>query len=670
MQNVNQIVKDDPFVKLIQKENFMGWIYSIDYDKALIMTNDLWKADVLGVPHNCFLLAASFDPDAYSAAIEAEQEIILLRVVGSCKLPQDDDMVRTKIDHFQQQTGIFEGKDYDHLTRNQVQFGGLECRVIGTFYKRDGHLRLGSDLESFATATRLNVYRPRKTALETIVNYIDPIRKNRAIEEAKQLGIQDVIAPFQVGTIRYTSTDRLHSHDTSELVPVKIQPSDFLARRTAVLGMTRTGKSNMVKQTVAVVKRVADESGVNIGQIIYDLNGEYANANQQDKGAIADVYPQATVRYRMLKTEGFEELQNNFYVQLNEGFSIIRRVIKEQKNDTQGDVEVFLNTSLDQPEPEERSAFSRWRVRVAAYRAMLFRADFPAPEDCTVKFKANKDVLQAVEKEAGKSFKNPASGLTLHDAVEWFLAARQANIQEPLKSSSSGKDWLDNDTIAILNMMAKKNSSGTFIKGYSILADARNYHSPRRNQEVGNEIYQHLLNGKIVILDLSVGEPTLRQRISDQIAYDIFSKSMATFVKDKNPPNIVVYIEEAHNLIGKTEELTKTWPRLAKEGAKYRIALVYATQEVSSIHPNILSNTENWFVTHLNNEREIRELTRFYDFADFGRSLIRAQDVGFARVKTLSSPFVVPVQIDLFDPQLEIQRQATLSPTNQQGVLL
>jgi Predicted ATPase len=160
-----------------------------------------------------------------------------------------------------------------------------------------------------------------------------------------------------------------------------------------------------------------------------------------------------------------------------------------------------------------------------------------------------------------------------------------------------------------------------------------------------------LLNGKIVILDLSVGDPTLRERISQQIASDIFNKSMTTFVEGKLPPNIVVYIEEAHNLIGKDLDLTDTWPRLAKEGAKYRIALVYATQEVSSVHPNILANTENWFISHLNNDREIRELSRFYDFGDFGRSLLRAQDVGFTRVKTLSSPFVVPVQIDKFDPQ-------------------
>ena len=159
--------------------------------------------------------------------------------------------------------------------------------------------------------------------------------------------------------------------------------------------------------------------------------------------------------------------------------------------------------------------------------------------------------------------------------------------------------------------------------------------------------------GRIVILDLSVGEATLRDRISEQIARYIFTQSMLAFVEGNVPPHVMIYVEEAHNLIGKNIPLSETWPRIAKEGAKYRIGLVYATQEVSSVHGNILANTENWFVTHLNNESEISVLAKFYDFSDFSKSLMRAQDVGFARVKTLSRPVVVPVQIDIFDPTPE-----------------
>lgn len=658
MSIIDQL-NDDSLVRLVQTGNEVGRIYSIDYENALVLTNDLWKRKVNGVPQNAFLLATNIIPENYSKQKDFDKEIILLRVIGSCKLPQDDDNIRTKLDLIQDSTSFNPDgtSGFDKLTQNMLQFSGLQCRVLGTFYMKNQELQLGSDIENFSASLTQKVYMPKGSALETIVNYVDPIRKNKSKADFKALGIETEVKPFPIGTVRYTSSDRLQRSQKEDFVSVEIQPSDFLARRTAVLGMTRTGKSNMVKQTVSVVKDISDKSNLPIGQLIFDINGEYANANNQDNGSISDVFKEECVRYRMIKCPGFKNLLNNFYEQIPDGFSIICDQIKNDGNAGSGDIQNFMTMSFDEPDQNDRSLHYRWEVKIAIYRCLLYKADFELKnkEQYRISFPVNQDIRNQVENGITQDFnieelRGGRIKLPIEKATKWFLSAREANRNSPLRSTSRN-DWLDGDCIAMLNMLAQKNDQNAYIRGYRILKNAKEYHScERAGLEVYEEIYDNLEKGKIVILDLSVGNSRLRNKISEDLARSIFNKSMNTFTKAMTPPNIMIYIEEAHNLIGKKMDLNDPWPRLAKEGAKYKIGLVYATQEVSSVHPNILANTENWFVTHLNSEKEISELSKFYDFSDFSKSLIRAQDVGFARVKTLSSSYVIPVQIDKFDP--------------------
>ena len=113
----------------------------------------------------------------------------------------------------------------------------------------------------------------------------------------------------------------------------------------------------------------------------------------------------------------------------------------------------------------------------------------------------------------------------------------------------------------------------------------------------------------------------------------------------------LVYVEEAHNLLprGSSKDvLSSVWARAAKEGGKMNLGMVLATQAPSSVLPEILSETDNWFISHLNSDNEARVVERYFDFAHFIPQIRRVSEPGFIRLRTLSSGYTVPVQLDRF----------------------
>ena len=463
--------------------------------------------------------------------------------------------------------------------------------------------------------------------------------------------------------MRYSSTLRRAKKSEEEKptnIPVNINIEDFISMKTAIFGMTRLGKSNTMKIIATAVFHYAIESSVKIGQLLFDPAGEYTYINPQDNTALSQLGSDYVSRFKYGKTEeetDFKPLSLNFFEDSNiEGiWAMIKNHVSKK------DAEYFKSfVSADVVGPsEESSNFSekyRSAIRRAALYATLKKAGFKVPKNFKTVININKKVLEKINEilEDDSEFKTwGKSNITLDDKniEKFFDTIADLNKADPnLLKSTTGKSWIDTDLSAILNVYkAPKGRTG-----FNVLRSLRVFHTPYTKEDYVKKILNELKDGKIVIIDLSKGDENTLQFLSERIINGILEDASGIFIQNKEMDKIQIFIEEAHRLFSRTrfEKPSESDPyvRLAKEAAKYKIGLIYATQEVTSVDSQVLANTSNWIVTHLNNHKEVKELSKYYDFEDYYNQIISSEDVGFARIKTRTGRYIIPTQIDLFSP--------------------
>lgn len=662
MQEVQNLAIVDIFKEAKKPDLFIGRPFYLDFDKAYLLITDAWKEKVGGIPQGTFILAF------YENENDDVDECLLLRAIKPAKLPTDNDVIASMVEYYKDNLKTSGKKSQlDDFTKYTFSFSGLECRILGTFF-RDGNrkIQFGADVENYYSAHNYVAYKPVGDILEQIVNFRDG---NTSIGSTTD---------YRIGKIRYSSSRRFQETHTD--VPVYVSPSDFLGKRTALFGMTRTGKSNTVKKIIEATTEISNKAtqtcanasttsaidnvkqfnddGIpkyKAGQIIFDMNGEYANANLQDEGtAIFEKYSNITTRYSVLDKPGFKVLKVNFFKEIAVGFELICSLLADESGDY---IKSFISIDLEEPENKFGSSHTRWERKVAVYQCCLKAAGFTIPKNHKVKFQGHRDINSLIM--TGKTI-DPSSSITLDDATAfWTWVADHQDDQFFLNyRAQNGHDWIDEDLKALLVFLTRKRnlSGAASLSGFRKLVPLKDYHTIQSDTSFETDIVGCLRRGEIVIIDLSQGDPVIQQTFAEKICLSVFRNSMDNFVNNRPNNFTQFYFEEAHNLFPQKDDkdISRIYNRIAKEGAKLNIGLIYATQEVSSISSNILKNTQNWFIAHLNNDDELKEIKKFYDFEDFCDSLIRyssGSDKGFIRMKTYSNAFIVPVQVDRFTAQ-------------------
>lgn len=488
--------------KQYDQMRFVGYVLDIGYEEVRVITADPYKKAVGGVPRGSFLIMAPANMNGLMP------HFTLLRVSGTAPTPLSNDVQQTYFELHKKSM-----PELDVFTRGELQWGALSTQVLGMFYADPNNamkMAFSGDVNNVVSAHNYKVYAPDFKLLNLIVN--------GTVREQHQ---------HILGKLRLTEC-QLPFHNKPQLeVDAKISIEDFKGFRTAMFGKTRLGKSNVVKLIAQGIIETT-KSDHSVGQLIFDINGEYANDNPQDGNkSLRSAYEGYCSVFALTQRPNTpsKPLRLNFFEQPDATITVLKNLLE---NSNFSAIYVKNFSSVEMPSIAEIQGLpvdekTRPARKVLYYWAILHKAGFKSDDKKlgSINFGArgisrfNPGFKQELRNAAYQHNKltvpeKPNSLDELVRELEVINEFRRENKNDStLSSSSSGKDLFDSDDIALLDFLSPK--SGT---GASIIKSFAQYHSPHASDFV-QEILSLLDHGKTVILDLGNAGSDVRKYFSD-----------------------------------------------------------------------------------------------------------------------------------------------------------
>lgn len=624
----------------IVPEFWLGPLVEVNHDRVLLLVSSktLQAHDLMARGAQVYMLNCSgkvtLETPPKAAMLDAKRPIVL-RVLAYKPWPEP---------------GSAQDKRLEMLLtadKRSDEWVLMECRILGMFFhapSSNSGVGFAGDVGQLAHVDHYQAFVPTTRVRHLFVN-----------------GTVDKRQRIRFGLLRDGETlDYQHN----EGITATLSMLDIRGKRTAMFGKTRLGKSNVVKLLVQGMLDVTNESN-DVGQLIFDVNGEYANSNPQDGNEnIAAVYPKRCILYYLSEktaSGNSKLLRFNFYERTAEAMDTLRELLPAEVAESDY-VRPLLTCRLPilQHASHDGTERAQRRLRkLMVFWTILHAAGFEFDEarlrhqivSCGYEFPFNPGFIQSLRLAAFQAMNGmapPPQARTFGEMIDEMLVVLRFSLSYPNDPSlrRDGRFIFDADEEIMAAFLFPQVGAGPYV-----LRPAVPFHSPSVDDFI-SEILTAIDKGSTVIVDLGSANERIIRYFAKTLSVAVFLQQESKFVRNEMHGRYVqIYFEEAHMIFPPNSgNVIDVYSRFAKEGAKFNIGIVYSTQSPSTVNHDLLAQTENFFIGHLSSDREVQMLASVqYAFKGMEEDIMRSRTPGFMRVLTASHRFPIPIQANRYD---------------------
>jgi len=175
------------------------------------------------------------------------------------------------------------------------------------------------------------------------------------------------------------------------------------------------------------------------------------------------------------------------------------------------------------------------------------------------------------------------------------------------------------------------------------------------NISVGGAVLRELQQGRVVLIDVSGLGSTEEVLVASYLTRRVLDEWSAAYLDDperhERLPVVAVVLEEAQRVLGSSKDKeSNVFPRVAREGRKFKVGLTAITQQPKLLDSELLSQFNTFFILGLADEkdRNILRSSSKQDLAALGPE-IQTLMPGECLIANLETPFAVPASVHLYD---------------------